>query len=62
MADATAPDGQIFCCAACGKTSRTRYGMRDTSCITWAVLVDEASIERDTDGRVKRAHAVGTHG
>lgn len=53
-----APDGQVWVCGACGKTSRTRYGWDhtqrsvaspgwDASCMTWAVL---CHAERDPDG------------
>ena len=39
-------------CAACGKTSPTRYSMGDDSCIVWAQLVRMDSIVRNAEGGV----------
>lgn len=36
-----AGDGQIWVCPACGRRSKDRYRMGDTSCVTWAVLCHE---------------------
>ena len=33
-----APPDQIYVCGACGRTAITRGGLRDASCVTWAVL------------------------
>ena len=38
VSDSKAGDGQIYVCAACGRTSKTRYGMGDSSCVLHAVL------------------------
>jgi len=48
--DGIAPDGQIWVCGACGKTSKYRYadergGMWDSSCMTWAVLCFEDKVD-----------------
>lgn len=43
----SAPEGQTWVCGACGKSSKVRAGLRDTSCQTWAVLVYDDSITRD---------------
>lgn len=64
-----APEGQIYVCGACGKTSMTRYGFDsdekrvadrgwDTSCATWATLCFKDSIERSPEGRIVSARAV----
>lgn len=57
-----APPTAIWVCAACGKTSRDRYGDGtsgwDESCALHAILCHEASVERHPDGRVKYAQAV----
>jgi hypothetical protein len=39
--DMPAPEGQIWVCAACGKTARTPNELRDTSCILHSVLCYE---------------------
>jgi hypothetical protein len=52
MPDERAPEGAIFMCAACGRLSETRYGLKDTSCITWGVLVKKASIKPGANGAV----------
>lgn len=33
-----APEGRIYVCGACGRTSATRYGFKDSSCMSNAVL------------------------
>ncbi len=33
-----APQGQVWVCGACGRTSTTRYGFKDSSCVSNAVL------------------------
>lgn len=49
-----APDGAVWICGACGKTSKDRYGdgksMWDESCMLHAVLVHEASVKRGAGG------------
>jgi hypothetical protein len=45
--DQTAPEGQVFVCGACGRVAKTRYGMKDDSCILWATLCHE---EKNPDG------------
>lgn len=49
--DATAPDGQVYLCMACGKKSKTIYGANygtdtewgwDASCAMNCVLVSES--------------------
>jgi hypothetical protein len=61
MADANgpkAPEGKIYVCCACGKTSKELYGgptaMRfwDESCMLNAVLANEADIVRGDGQRV----------
>ena len=74
MSNEQAPDGHVFVCGACGKTSRWRYGFDlagkndaslgwDESCMMHAVLVREAEIVEPADwhypGRVRRAKAGG---
>ena len=68
MSDGTklAPEGYIWVCMACGKTSKTHYGfdenrntvsMRgwDESCMLNSEMTpEELIIERDPDGRVTR--------
>ncbi|HUO75509.1 MAG TPA: hypothetical protein VMU12_01140 [Candidatus Paceibacterota bacterium] len=55
--------GTVFVCGACGKRSHDRYGTKaidhgwDTSCMTWAQLVDDDSLIFDENGRVARAVA-----
>ena len=39
--DRIAPDGQIWVCSACGKTSKDKYRNWDTSCAMHAVLCYE---------------------
>ena len=53
-----AREGTIWMCGACGKTGKDRDAMGDTSCRTWAVLVEENSIVRDETGRAISASAV----
>lgn len=45
--DTPAPEGQIWVCGACGKTSTTRYGFKDSSCMSNAVLC----YDREQNGR-----------
>lgn len=45
-----APDGQVWMCAACGRQNKRQYAMSDSTCITHAVLVYEASIKRTEHG------------
>jgi hypothetical protein len=66
---ALAPEGHIWVCLACGKTSKTRYGfdeknrtvsMRgwDASCVLNSRLIPEDKIvERNQYGRVTRIDA-----
>jgi hypothetical protein len=52
--DETAKPGTVFVCGACGKRSRTRYGLDgaaidkgwDVSCMMNAILVDEEDCNR----------------
>lgn len=60
----TAPDGQIFVCGACGKTSKSIYGDElhglgswDESCMLNAVLCSEDSVVIE-HGRAIKAEAV----
>jgi hypothetical protein len=61
---APAPEGTIYVCAACGKTSLTQAPTSestmgwDESCMLNCVLVKEDSIKRGADGRVTHADAV----
>lgn len=48
-----APEGTVWLCGACGRQGRDRHALGDTSCVTWAVLVQEASIQREADGTVR---------
>lgn len=56
-----APEGQIFVCGACGKTSKDLYGGQnsrwDESCMMNAVLCHENSIKKQ-NGLVTNAKAV----
>lgn len=52
-----APEGQIWLCPACSRRNEDRYKMGDTSCVTAAVLVYEASIMEE-DGVLITAEAV----
>jgi hypothetical protein len=65
-----APDGAIFVCPACGKTSYWQYGFDekgiadpkrssgwDESCSMWGTLCSEASLVRTPGGRVTAATA-----
>ena len=58
-----APDGAIWVCAACGKTSRDRWkgapgSWWDESCFLNAVLCyDDATLIRNEGGRVTGAKA-----
>ena len=45
--DVTAPDGQIYVCAACGKTCKRAWGFSDVSCCMNAVLCYEKTPEAD---------------
>ena len=59
MTDRMAPEGKLWVCFACGKTSHDRYGGFDAtpgwdeSCALNAHLVDEARVRRDSNGRVE---------
>ncbi len=66
---APAPEGQVYVCGACGKTSPTRYGFDDAdrnvadpgwdeSCMLNAVLCFAPSIKRSAEGRVTHADPV----
>lgn len=57
--EGAAPAGAIWLCPACGRTGKVRTRMGDTSCTTWAQLVDEASIERNDKGVIVKATAWG---
>lgn len=58
-----APEGAIWVCPACGKTTTDRYGQSedtmhgwDVSCSMHAVLCrDDESLERGEHGRVTKA-------
>lgn len=58
-----APQGSIWACTACGKTSDHQYGEGektmhgwDVSCSMHAVLIkDDESLKRGDDGRVTNA-------
>ena len=58
MDNEVAPKGAIFVCGVCGKRSRDRFGDQaidrdwDVSCVLWATLVREDSIELGPHGRV----------
>ena len=66
---ALAPEGSIWVCMACGKTSKSRYGFDadnknvammgwDESCMLNSRLIPEEKIvERDQGGRVTRIDA-----
>jgi len=65
MSDIRAPEGQIFVCHACGKTSPTLYDIDgaadrgwDESCMMNAILCYAEGLERGDDGRVTKAKAV----
>ncbi len=64
-----APEGQVWICGACGKTSPTRYGFDDAnknvgqpgwdaSCMMNSVLCLTTSIKRNDAGRVTYADPV----
>ncbi len=64
-----APEGQVYICGACGKTSPTRYGFDDNntnvgdpgwdaSCMMNATLCTTDSIRRNEAGRVTHADPV----
>jgi hypothetical protein len=63
MANAVAPEGQVYLCAACGKQSKDKYGEQrishgwDVSCMMNSVLVYEDSIVYE-NGKIKSAKAV----
>lgn len=52
----TAPEGQVFVCAACGKRSRDLYGLQsidkgwDESCMLNAVLCYDKAVIEYRDG------------
>lgn len=65
-----APEGQVWICGACAKTSRSKGGYDargnsvadgwwDESCMLNAVLCYEASIKRRENGRIYYADPVG---
>lgn len=52
-----APEGKVYVCCACGKTSRGLYGSQsdhgwDESCMLNAVLANEIDCVRSAGGRV----------
>jgi hypothetical protein len=56
MSDRVAPEGHMFVCTACGKTSTTRYGIDgersrgwDESCMLNAVLCRPCTPEEESD-------------
>lgn len=56
--NAPAPEGQTWLCGACGRTSKNPYDFSDVSCFMNSVLVTEATIERDEEGRIIAAVVV----
>jgi hypothetical protein len=55
MPEPIAPEGKIYVCCACGKTSRGLYGTDghrnwDESCMMNAVLANEADLVREDRG------------
>lgn len=55
MSENIAPEGKIWVCAACGRTTKDKYGGErgwDESCMLNAVLCDEAKVVRGEHGRV----------
>lgn len=44
-------------CGVCGRNGKDRYNLGDTSCVSWAVLVKEESIERNENGKIVKARA-----
>ncbi len=51
--------GQVWVCGACGRLGRgKRRDMGDTSCVTWAVLCEEASVVMGPHGMAIKADAV----
>lgn len=50
--------GEIWVCAACGRTGKRRDQMGDTSCFLHAVLCEESSVCKDSTGRVVDCQAV----
>lgn len=50
-----APPGQIWVCGACGKTSKNKYRLGDTSCVIWAVLCFEKTDPKAVWKAVPRA-------
>lgn len=53
-------ESEIWVCQACGRedVSRAALQARASSCGTWGVRVDPATIERDADGKIVRAAAL----
>lgn len=56
MSDAKAPEGCVYVCGACGKTSATRYGIEgersrgwDASCMLNAVLCRPSTPKEERD-------------
>jgi hypothetical protein len=41
VAEYEAPAGKLWICQACGRASRRRDNLGDTSCFMWAVLMSE---------------------
>lgn len=67
--DYVAPDGYVWVCAACGKTSMERTGNHsnadygwDASCFLNAVLVKQEDCVRGEDGRVSEVKEVAYDG
>ena len=61
-AEPTAPSAPpLWVCGACGRECESREALRarDTSCGTWAVQVDPATVVRDEAGKVVKADAIG---
>ena len=53
--DQVAGEDQMFVCGCCGKMSKTRYGLGDTSCVMHALLCPTAGIIVGDDGRAEQA-------
>lgn len=62
-----APEGFLWVCHACGKTSRDRYGgpdampWWDSSCAINSGLHRESALVRGPDGRVREIHEEAGH-
>lgn len=57
MSEPIAPEGKIYVCGACGKTSRGLYGSGgdygwDESCMLNALLCNETGLVRGEGGKV----------